>query len=85
MSLRLFDTHTHFDLADFDPDRDALAIAAKALGVERLVLIGFVQSRFALVTAHSAALKSITLCSAELFSAGFASVLYRTTSVRAFK
>ena len=47
MSLRLFDTHTHFDLADFDPDRDALAIAAKALGVERLVLIGFVQSRFA--------------------------------------
>ena len=47
MSLRLFDTHTHFDLADFDPDREALAIAAKALGVERLVLIGFVQSRFA--------------------------------------
>lgn len=43
---RLFDTHTHFDVADFDQDRNALAIAAKQQGVEHLVLIGFVQSRF---------------------------------------
>ena len=46
MTLRLFDTHTHFDVADFDADRDLLASSAKALGVERLILIGFVQSRF---------------------------------------
>lgn len=43
----LFDTHTHFDVPDFDPDREVLAHAAKQAGVERLVLIGFVQERFA--------------------------------------
>lgn len=42
----LFDTHTHFDMADFDQDRDVLAAQAKQVGVERLVLIGFVQNRF---------------------------------------
>jgi TatD DNase family protein len=42
----LFDTHTHFDVPDFDHDREQLAHAAKAVGVERLILIGFVQSRF---------------------------------------
>ena len=46
MNLPLFDTHTHFDVADFDADREQLAYAAKAAGVEHLVLIGFVQSRF---------------------------------------
>ncbi|MGB8697461.1 TatD family hydrolase [Acinetobacter sp.] len=46
MSYPLFDTHTHFDVADFDHDREQLARAAKAVGVERLILIGFVQSRF---------------------------------------
>jgi len=46
MSYSLFDTHTHFDVPDFDPDREQLAHAAKAVGVERLILIGFVQSRF---------------------------------------
>ena len=46
MSTRLFDTHTHFDVPDFDPDREALAYAAKQVGVEGLVLIGFVQERF---------------------------------------
>lgn len=47
MTIRLFDTHTHFDVPDFDPDREALAYAAKQAGVEGLVLIGFVQERFA--------------------------------------
>ncbi|MGE8560253.1 MAG: TatD family hydrolase [Acinetobacter sp.] len=46
MAYSLFDTHTHFDVADFDQDRQHLAHAAKAVGVERLILIGFVQSRF---------------------------------------
>lgn len=46
MSLRLFDTHTHFDVPDFDQDREALAYQAKLAGVEHLVLIGFLQSRF---------------------------------------
>lgn len=49
----LFDTHTHFDVPDFDPDREALAQAAKQAGVEGLVLIGFVQARFAdLIQTH---------------------------------
>ncbi|MFD1437030.1 TatD family hydrolase [Acinetobacter terrae] len=46
MSYPLFDTHTHFDVPDFDQDREQLAHAAKAVGVERLILIAFVQSRF---------------------------------------
>lgn len=45
-SLALFDTHTHFDVEDFDPDREQLAYQAKAEGVEGLVLIGFTQQRF---------------------------------------
>lgn len=44
--MRLFDTHTHFDVADFDEDRQQLALNAKKAGVDALVLIGFVQSRF---------------------------------------
>lgn len=44
--MRLFDTHTHFDVADFDKDRQQLALNAKKAGVDALVLIGFVQSRF---------------------------------------
>lgn len=46
MAIRLFDTHTHFDVADFDHDREQLACAAKQQGVEHLILVGFVQSRF---------------------------------------
>ncbi len=45
-ALQLFDTHTHFDVADFDHDREMLAYQAKAAGVEKLILIGFVQERF---------------------------------------
>ena len=44
--MHLFDTHTHFDVADFDEDRQQLALNAKKAGVDALVLIGFVQSRF---------------------------------------
>lgn len=46
MTIKLFDTHTHFDVSDFDHDREQLAYAAKKVGVEHLVLIGFLQSRF---------------------------------------
>ena len=46
MALRLFDTHTHFDVPDFDHDREQLAYAAKKAGVEGLILIGFSQERF---------------------------------------
>ena len=45
-ALQLFDTHTHFDVADFDHDREMLAYQAKVAGVEKLILIGFVQERF---------------------------------------
>jgi len=46
MIIQLFDTHTHFDVPDFDDDREQLAYEAKNVGVEALVLIGFLQSRF---------------------------------------
>lgn len=46
MTLSLFDTHTHFDVPDFDSDRETLAYQAKAVGVERLILIGFLHERF---------------------------------------
>ncbi|MFW1753199.1 TatD family hydrolase [Acinetobacter wanghuae] len=46
MPFKLFDTHTHFDVPDFDHDREQLAYAAKKAGVEGLVLIGFLQHRF---------------------------------------
>lgn len=39
--MHLFDTHTHFDVADFDEDRQQLALEAKKVGVDALVLIGF--------------------------------------------
>ena len=44
--MQLFDTNTHFDVADFDHDRQHLAVQAKQVGVEALVLIGFIESRF---------------------------------------
>lgn len=44
--IKLFDTHTHFDVPEFDHDRADLAYQAKAVGVEGLVLIGFLHSRF---------------------------------------
>lgn len=44
--MRLFDTHTHFDVSEFDCDREQLAYQARAVGVEKLILIGFLASRF---------------------------------------
>ena len=44
--MKLFDTHTHFDVPEFDHDREKLAHEAKQKGVEGLILIGFLQSRF---------------------------------------
>ena len=42
----LFDTHTHFDVPEFDDDRQTLAQQAKQVGVEALILIGFEAARF---------------------------------------
>ncbi|WLF83166.1 TatD family hydrolase [Moraxella sp. ZY210820] len=47
MMLPLFDTHTHFDVEDFANDRLQLSQQAKVNGVEKLILIGLMQSRFA--------------------------------------
>ncbi|RYY80271.1 MAG: TatD family deoxyribonuclease [Moraxellaceae bacterium] len=44
--LALIDTHTHFDVPDFEHDRLALAQLAYERGVEALVLIGFLAKRF---------------------------------------
>lgn len=53
MTFSLFDTHTHFDVPDFDGDREQLAKDAKKVGVDALVLIGFVAERFdTLVRTH---------------------------------
>jgi TatD DNase family protein len=41
--MQLFDTHTHFDVADFDHDRQHW-LSKKQVGVDALVLIGFVES-----------------------------------------
>lgn len=42
----MFDTHTHFDVAELDHDRQQLAVQAKAAGVDALVLIGFLAEGF---------------------------------------
>lgn len=43
--MHLFDTHTHFDVADFDEDRHQLALEAKSgcgcSGVNRLFTVTF--------------------------------------------
>ena len=44
--LALIDTHTHFDVPEFNSDRLTLAQQAHASGVQALLLIGFVASRF---------------------------------------
>jgi TatD DNase family protein len=38
--MQLIDTHTHLDFPDFDADRAALLARSRALGVERLVVLG---------------------------------------------
>lgn len=44
--LELFDTHTHFDVEDFDADRLLLAQQAYVHDVKKIILIGLMQSRF---------------------------------------
>ena len=46
MTFALFDTHTHFDVPDFDHDRLQQAQLAKKNGIEHLILIGFLAERF---------------------------------------
>lgn len=48
--MQLFDTHTHFDVAEFDADRLALAQTAWLHGVRGLVLIGFEARRFEIMS-----------------------------------
>ncbi|WP_068829214.1 TatD family hydrolase [Pseudomonas sp. BMS12] len=38
--MHLIDTHTHLDFPDFDADRSELLARSRALGVERLVVLG---------------------------------------------
>ena len=41
--MKLIDTHTHLDFADFDADRAAILDNCTALGVERMVVLGVYQ------------------------------------------
>ncbi|HYQ38868.1 MAG TPA: TatD family hydrolase [Pseudomonas sp.] len=44
--MRLIDTHTHLDFPDFDADRSAVLARCRALGVERLVVLGVYQANW---------------------------------------
>ena len=44
--MRLIDTHTHLDFADFDADRPRLLANAASRGVERMVVLGVYQDNF---------------------------------------
>jgi len=44
--MRLIDTHTHLDFPDFDADRDALLARSRALGVQRMVVLGVYQANW---------------------------------------
>ena len=46
MTIALIDTHTHFDVTDFDPDRVSLAANAWQQGVKALALIGYLAEHF---------------------------------------
>ena len=46
MTIALIDTHTHFDVADFDADRAVLAADALKQGVKALALIGYLAEHF---------------------------------------
>ncbi len=41
--MALIDTHTHLDFPDFDADRETLLANCRALGVERVVVLGVYQ------------------------------------------
>lgn len=44
--MRLIDTHTHLDFPDFDTDRNDVIARSRALGVERMVLLGVHQANW---------------------------------------
>ncbi|MFI8745409.1 TatD family hydrolase [Pseudomonas sp. NPDC077186] len=44
--MRLIDTHTHLDFPDFDADRLEVLARSRALGVERLVVLGVYQANW---------------------------------------
>ncbi|NBA97869.1 TatD family hydrolase [Pseudomonas sp. R5(2019)] len=44
--MRLIDTHTHLDFPEFDVDRPAVLGNARALGVERMVVLGVFQGNW---------------------------------------
>jgi TatD DNase family protein len=44
--LDLIDSHSHFDVAEFDADRDAVLARARAAGVRRQVIPGIARSGF---------------------------------------
>ncbi|WP_455232178.1 TatD family hydrolase [Geopseudomonas aromaticivorans] len=44
--MRLIDTHTHLDFPDFDADRAAVLARCRALGVEKLVVLGVYQANW---------------------------------------
>nr|WP_178117948.1 TatD family hydrolase [Pseudomonas sp. R5(2019)] len=46
MTVRLIDTHTHLDFPEFDVDRPAVLGNARALGVERMVVLGVFQGNW---------------------------------------
>ncbi|MBM1205679.1 TatD family hydrolase [Pseudomonas fragi] len=44
--MQLIDTHTHLDFPDFDADRPQLLADSRALGVEKIVVLGVYQSNW---------------------------------------
>lgn len=44
--MRLIDTHTHLDFPDFDADRNAVLARSRALGVQRMVVLGVYQANW---------------------------------------
>lgn len=44
--MPLIDTHTHLDFPDFDADRDAVLARCRALGLEKLVVLGVYQANW---------------------------------------
>jgi len=44
--VELIDTHTHLDFPDFDADRTALLAESRALGVQRMVVLGVYQGNW---------------------------------------
>lgn len=68
--MRLIDTHTHFDLEVFDPDREAIASSAHARGVRQLVLIGYLARHFERLRRTHAQLQALPQAPQPLLAPG---------------